>query len=449
MVSSPTHRRSPRKSHPSPRKLHAQQSKKQRGPRLCQRCGGKTLQKDCPLHSASARKQRQKTQLQKESTLNLQPQLEPTHSGDVPESVSHANLVAVPVLDNTGPDSQEPFTAPASTNQEDIHPGSQAPPSSQPASHNGPATTSTFVLDPLLENAIATPPRAATLDSASLSSVTSNNSSTAEFFRVGFPSTATTSPLAQVIESRGSSPFTPRHPRRLFTMDGHSISVPRGMTPAETLATPSSNSATPSSSAGSLPPQRIWASRSNAVYGFVHGVFKGSETWKIPRARPRKQPLVKGSVQKRFDEKLAGIVNRCEELCDETGAYLMITSQLPSARHGFVNYVSKSFRDEAPQSLDQLYDFTEDIYASVVAARRRDVASAEYQAAKARREAEEARTAAANAQADLDALSEKQQQQQQVLEGVRRALQEAGHANFLSMLDGLVPNTSFPTSNIP
>ncbi|KAK7053237.1 hypothetical protein VNI00_003862 [Paramarasmius palmivorus] len=445
MVSSPTQRRSPRKSQPSPRKLHLQQSKKQRGPRLCQKCGGKTLQKDCPLHSASARKQRKKTQ---ESAVDLPPQLELSNaasSGNDLQLIEHPNLVPVLMHDEAGTELQE-TPAPAVTEQPALHSGS-LPPASLPASQNEPAQVSSFVLDPALEHATATPPRATALDSAGLSSV--SRSSVTESFRDGFPSTASLSPLSQVVESRGSSPFTPRHPRRLFTMDGHSISAPRGMTPAETLATPSSNSATPSSSASSLPPQRIRASRSNAVYGFVHGVFKGSETWKIPRVRPRKQPLIKGSVQKRFDEKLAGIVNRCEELCDETGAYLMITSQLPSARHGFVNYVSKSFRDEAPQSLDQLYDFTEDIYASVVAARRRDVASAEYQAAKARREAEEARTVAASAQADLDALSEKQRQQQQVLEGVRRALREAGHANFLSMLDGLAPNTEFPTSSTP
>ncbi|KAK7047671.1 hypothetical protein VNI00_006439 [Paramarasmius palmivorus] len=430
MVSSSPQRRSPRKSQPSPRRLDLEKSKKQRAPRLCQKCGGKTLQKDCPLHSASARKGRQKTK--KDSVTNVQ---SPPVPVSMPNSTPDDHLPPTPTLD----DRESELLEVPSGDQRDSEPASSSFPA---ASHAQP-----FALDPALENETGTPVRPAALDPVVPPSASSSTTSGAAFFRSGLY-TADSSPLSRTIASRGSSPFTPQHPRRLFTMDGNSISAPRGMTAAETLPSPS-NTPTPSSSVGSAsqPRPRIRVSRSNAPFGFVHGAFKGAETWQIPRVRARKKPLTKGSVQKRFDEKLSGIVNRCEELCDETGAYLMITSQLPSARHGFVNYVSKPFRDEAAQSLDQLYDLTEDIYTSLIAARRRDVASAEYQAAKARREAEEARSAVANALADLDALSQRQEQQTRVLRGLRCALSEAGQDNLLSMLDGLVPNTDLQLPN--
>ncbi|EEB86766.1 hypothetical protein MPER_16157, partial [Moniliophthora perniciosa FA553] len=124
----------------------------------------------------------------------------------------------------------------------------------------------------------------------------------------------------------------------------------------------------------------------------------------IARIRSQKKLLPRDKVHKRYYEKVAAIMNRCEELCDETGCWMQVSTQLPTARHGAIHFFSQRFRQEAPQGLQEVHDLTGRMYTTMIAARRKDVIQAEQEADKLRKEVQEARAAEASTLQDLTEL---------------------------------------------
>ncbi|EEB96864.1 hypothetical protein MPER_03923, partial [Moniliophthora perniciosa FA553] len=167
---------------------------------------------------------------------------------------------------------------------------------------------------------------------------------------------------------------------------------------------------------------RVRPSRSNPAYGLVDGVLRGTAEWKIPRVRPRKSILPENKIHKRFDEKTAGIVTRCEELGNETGAWVYFSAHCPGTRHGAVQYFSKRFRKEAPTGVEELATLSGKVFKALINSRRRDVVQAELEVARLRAQAEASQAAVASSKAEVDALTRTNEVQSQIISKLHKAI---------------------------
>ncbi|EEB91692.1 hypothetical protein MPER_09914 [Moniliophthora perniciosa FA553] len=186
---------------------------------------------------------------------------------------------------------------------------------------------------------------------------------------------------------------------------------------------PPSISVSHTTGSGRIAKIRIRPSQSNPTYGLVDGVLRGTTEWRIPRIRARKSILHEKKIHKRFDEKVTAIANRCEELGDETGAWVQFSAHFPGARHGAVQYFSKRFRKEAPQGVEDLMVLSGKVFKALVNSRRKDVVQAELEIAHLRAQAEAAHAAEASSKADVAALTRTNEMQSDIISQLHRDLQ--------------------------
>ncbi|EEB90588.1 hypothetical protein MPER_11183, partial [Moniliophthora perniciosa FA553] len=139
-----------------------------------------------------------------------------------------------------------------------------------------------------------------------------------------------------------------------------------------------------------------------------------------------------GEIHKRFDEKLAAILTRCEELASETGCYLFVSASVPTRGSELVHYASKRLRKEAPDALDRIYQLHFETIQALVNARRKDVLQAEMEVARARAAQHAAEASEANLRADLESVTRSNEENKVLIEGLRAIL----GPNALTLLAG-------------
>ncbi|KAK7016723.1 hypothetical protein VNI00_018857 [Paramarasmius palmivorus] len=186
-------------------------------------------------------------------------------------------------------------------------------------------------------------------------------------------------------------------------------------------------------------------SLSNAKYGFVDGVKRGSDEWKVARKTEQKTILPTTSdCHKRFGDNMQAIVRlvgdtsitplpkKAEEMSDETGAWVYVAAQMPTARHEYVHYESKRLRREARPQVNELNAHAHRMFRALVNSRRKNVLEAELESARTREHAE--------------AVARENEQHKAQLEELRKLIiSKAGNTSDTSFVDQLRQVVALPS----
>ncbi|KAK7017505.1 hypothetical protein VNI00_018607 [Paramarasmius palmivorus] len=394
----------------SPRKPRENASKVQRKECMCQKCPGKGyLQRECPVHSAKATRERNAREKRDKLNLQYRPSTTtPVGSGapvgsqekasedQAPEDPASCNRVEQDVSIQPSPTADPP--AP-NVEERRVLVGMASDRVTTPKPRSSPQTDEDCDIDPAL---LPTTPHAPLIDPDN------------PLFTSG-PDSSPGSPFS------GASELGP------YDQDSASIS------------STSSPSGTPSKSRG----PRVRASLRNPIFGMVEGVQRGEEIWKIARvhALNPQLPTVE-RIHKRYDEKLSAILCRCEELASETGAWLYLSAQVPTRGVDLVHYASKRLRKEAPDALDRIYNLNLEVVQALVNSKRRDVLQAEMELARARAAEEAAKASEATLRADMESLTRANEEKDMLITNLRALLGP-------SVLSLLGPGTTMPPPSVP
>ncbi|KAK7043834.1 hypothetical protein VNI00_007998 [Paramarasmius palmivorus] len=366
----------------SPRKARENASKILRKERICQKCPGKGyLQRECPVHSAKATRERNAKEKRDKLNLQAQPYTASAASDTVVEP--HQTAVATPEDRASDHDTQQ------DTSSQPSSPATDGPVNgaerhvagvTTPKSHSSRQTIEDCDIDPVLRAPAA----------------------------LNTPTIDTDNPF--LVSDSSPSPGSPfSGASGLIRFDQDSASTSSGSSP----------SGTPKKSKRS----RVRTSLRNPVFGMVEGVQRGEEKWNIPRVHALKPQLsTVEKIHKRYDEKLSAILCRCEELASETGAWLYISAQVPTRGVDLVHYASKRFRKEAPDALDRVYNLNLEVVQALVNSKRRDVLQAEMELARARAAEEAAKATEATLRADMQSLARANEEKDKLITNLRTLL---------------------------
>ncbi|KAK7055926.1 hypothetical protein R3P38DRAFT_3566036 [Favolaschia claudopus] len=156
------------------------------------------------------------------------------------------------------------------------------------------------------------------------------------------------------------------------------ITMGTGSGQPDDSVSPSSIVNTSLESPGSTPTPRarIRASNGNPAFGKVQGAYRGSETADIIRSRAQRQKISdRKECSARFGRKTKELIERCEDLAQETGCWLFFTAQHPYAKEPFYHFASSRLLRDSKTDVETIINQFNKIFASLLAGRQRDAAS--------------------------------------------------------------------------
>ncbi|KAK7028891.1 hypothetical protein VNI00_014815 [Paramarasmius palmivorus] len=236
------------------------------------------------------------------------------------------------------------------------------------------------------------------------------------------PALASGSPFCPV-SPQSDNPFIISGPSSSLNVPTHMMTPPHApsATPSRSSSpsTPSRSSpivsaisrrgsVTPSCSRSSPTSKRIRATVKNPVFGTIVGAYRGSRVMSVSPSYSIGSPLT--STRRCEDDqgceafpRAVTCLTHCEDLAHETGCWLYLSAQLPTANVPFTHFTSERLRAEGGAIMDEIHDASDRLYDSLMSARRRDNAQLASEIIKANRDREAAREGEAAA---LDRLSQ-------------------------------------------
>ncbi|KAL0066251.1 hypothetical protein AAF712_006682 [Marasmius tenuissimus] len=188
--------------------------------------------------------------------------------------------------------------------------------------------------------------------------------------------------------STASSPFsTPSRPAGSRTLQADHPSIATPLVPATDdmeLPAPESDSDEDddeTAPAASSKSKRVRPTRAYHPYGEVANVMRGKAPLTVYRTKPRTGRLsdIKKSTR-RFKDTMHRMFNNAEKLADETGCWMFLAAQLPSAQTPFLHWVSPTMEEEMPElHLNRLRTMSQRCFDALVAGRREDLARLAYE----------------------------------------------------------------------
>ncbi|KAJ7849342.1 hypothetical protein B0H13DRAFT_1869607 [Mycena leptocephala] len=137
----------------------------------------------------------------------------------------------------------------------------------------------------------------------------------------------------------------------------------------EGAATPNeSNQGTPTTG-------RERASKKNPVFGKVKGAYRGSEPLEIIKQRDYRPAILdRAQCTQRFSKKTRDLIEKCDELAQETSCWLFFSAQHINANEAFLHYSSPRLVKEGRKEVEDLTNDFNKLYINLMAARQRNAA---------------------------------------------------------------------------
>ncbi|PPR05181.1 hypothetical protein CVT26_012267 [Gymnopilus dilepis] len=128
-------------------------------------------------------------------------------------------------------------------------------------------------------------------------------------------------------------------------------SLPGSQGIGDVSSTPSTATvSTPSTVSSISKRKQVRTTASNPYNGFVVGAFRGQEPFSVVRGHPLPAPIADTQkASKHFTSTISSILTKCEDLANQTGCWLFLGAQHPTAKLGAVNYASPRLRRDATE----------------------------------------------------------------------------------------------------
>ncbi|KAJ7704644.1 hypothetical protein B0H14DRAFT_2548090 [Mycena olivaceomarginata] len=166
------------------------------------------------------------------------------------------------------------------------------------------------------------------------------------------------------------------------------------------------------------PRSRIRPSKANPTFGKVKGAYRGSEPAGIVRTRPKKEALTdRKACSQRFSRKTKELIERCEDLAQETGCWLFFTAQHTHAKEPFYHYTSPRLLRDSKSDVETVTNTFNKLFASLLAARQKD-------ASLMHKQLEEVQAAQASSSRALEEALNERELAQNKLEDANKRLEE-------------------------
>ncbi|KAJ7753388.1 hypothetical protein DFH07DRAFT_774138 [Mycena maculata] len=146
---------------------------------------------------------------------------------------------------------------------------------------------------------------------------------------------------------------------------------------------------------------RVRITNTNALHGLVEGARRGGQALdeEIPRMRKLRGPIEnRGDSTRRFLRLVKDIMERCEQVSQETGCWLFFTAQHMFAKEPFLHYASPRIRKEGRKEVEEITNNFNRLFLTLIAARNheskemhRKLLAAEEKEADAQKELQAAR----------------------------------------------------------
>ncbi|EEB91644.1 hypothetical protein MPER_09968 [Moniliophthora perniciosa FA553] len=127
-----------------------------------------------------------------------------------------------------------------------------------------------------------------------------------------------------------------------------------------------------------------------------------------------------------FKERMATILQRCEELCNVTGCWLYMSAQLATSNHGFVHFASDALVRDVDTRMNDVHALHSNMYSALCKATIRDVAQAEMETAQVRSQLAQAKAAEAAAVDNAAALQKQLDAREEMMAKLRSMLTDVG-----------------------
>ncbi|KAJ7740001.1 hypothetical protein DFH07DRAFT_965494 [Mycena maculata] len=144
---------------------------------------------------------------------------------------------------------------------------------------------------------------------------------------------------------------------------------------------------------------RVRITNTNALHGLVEGARRGGQALEIPRMQKLRGPIEnRGDSTRRFLRLVKDIMERCEQVSQETGCWLFFTAQHMFAKEPFLHYASPRIRKEGRKEVEEITNNFNRLFLTLIAARNheskemhRKLLAAEEKEADAQKELQAAR----------------------------------------------------------
>ncbi|KAJ7096215.1 hypothetical protein C8R44DRAFT_748752 [Mycena epipterygia] len=120
---------------------------------------------------------------------------------------------------------------------------------------------------------------------------------------------------------------------------------------------------------------RVRSSQKDPAFGKVKGVYRGSEPLELVRARLPGPPITdRKKCSTHFGRKIKDLLERCEELSNETSCWLFVTAHHANAREPFYHYSSPRLLRDGRNDVEEITNQFNKLFLSLVAARNTEAA---------------------------------------------------------------------------
>ncbi|KAG2024116.1 hypothetical protein CC2G_001703 [Coprinopsis cinerea AmutBmut pab1-1] len=153
------------------------------------------------------------------------------------------------------------------------------------------------------------------------------------------------------------------------------------------------------------PIKRVQPSGVNAIFGYVDGVGRGNEKYRLHRTRELLPPITdQARATRALDRWITDLVSRAESISFRTGAWLYLAVQHPASKTPFIHYASKKLRKEGQAEVEAIHKEVRQAMNTLTRAHKRAVVASEREISEAQTQAKEALERAERAESELEKL---------------------------------------------